>query len=459
MPKVSVVVPVYNSIGYIRECIESLLNQTLKDIEIIVVDAGSNDGTIGILNEYLQSDKRIKIVQSEKKSMGYQYNLGISIASGEYIGFLESDDYIALTMYEELVEILDHKDIDYVKSDFQMFVELGEKSFLDVNVLSMEMASLYNKEIEPRKYPQILYRDVNMWNGLYRLDFIRNNHIKLNETPKAAFQDTGFVLQSFCLATKIMYVKINSYKYRRDNIGSSTYKPETIQFVIWEFLYLYSMVGNSIKLSDDMKACIFNRFFGLYSGFYKNLPVLENLSDKSIHEIENVRDKFIKLHNEISYPAKMLYGISNSVDMYLLFNNPEIFDKTRRLYSEHKKKMVNDFGAYIERYKRVFIFGAGVRGGACGILLRNNHYSGELFYCDNNRNKWGKSFINIKIISPNESIALYNREGALFIIANANYWCDIYKQLIDCGIRSSDVIPMMPCNITEAFEIHWGDKD
>ena len=93
-PKVSVIMPSLNVVSYIRECIESVVNQTLKDIEIICVDAGSTDGTLEVLEEYTAKDNRIKLLHSDKKSYGYQMNMGIDAATGEYIGIVETDDYI-----------------------------------------------------------------------------------------------------------------------------------------------------------------------------------------------------------------------------------------------------------------------------------------------------------------------------------------------------------------------------
>lgn len=115
--KISIILPSLNVGHYISECMESAINQTLEDIEIICVDAGSTDGTLEILREYERRDSRIKVVVSDKKSMGYQYNLGMNTASGEYIGFLEGDDYIPREMYKELYDVAHANDVDFVKSD------------------------------------------------------------------------------------------------------------------------------------------------------------------------------------------------------------------------------------------------------------------------------------------------------------------------------------------------------
>ena len=101
-PKVSVVVPVYNVEKYLRQCLDSLVNQTLKEIEIICVDDGSVDSSKEIIREYIQKDQRVKLIAKEKNSgYGNSMNQGFDMASGEYIGILESDDFAELTMYEK----------------------------------------------------------------------------------------------------------------------------------------------------------------------------------------------------------------------------------------------------------------------------------------------------------------------------------------------------------------------
>jgi len=99
MPLVSIIMPSLNVVSYIEECLQSAINQTLKDIEIICIDAGSTDGTREVITKYLLTDKRIRLIDSTVKSYGYQVNLGIHEARGEYIGILETDDYVDCEMY------------------------------------------------------------------------------------------------------------------------------------------------------------------------------------------------------------------------------------------------------------------------------------------------------------------------------------------------------------------------
>lgn len=123
LAKVAVIIPSLNSARYIDECIQSVQNQSLKDLQILCVDAKSEDGTLEILAHYAKNDDRIQIILSDKKSYGYQMNLGIKAAKAEYIGIVESDDYIKARMYEELYSLAKAKDCEVVKSDMLDFVD------------------------------------------------------------------------------------------------------------------------------------------------------------------------------------------------------------------------------------------------------------------------------------------------------------------------------------------------
>ena len=120
-PKVSVIIPVYNVEKYLAKCIESVINQTLTEIEIICVDDGSTDLCPKILDEYASKDKRIKVIHKENEGYGKTMNIGLDLAQGEYIGLVESDDYILPNMYEILYKKAKENDLDLIKSNFYFF--------------------------------------------------------------------------------------------------------------------------------------------------------------------------------------------------------------------------------------------------------------------------------------------------------------------------------------------------
>ena len=210
-PKVSIVIPSLNSINYIDECLQSVINQTLKDIEIICVDANSTDGTLEYLKDLEKKDRRVKVIVSDKKSYGYQMNLGINAANGEYLGIVESDDYIKLDMYERLYKVAKEQDCEVLKCDLERFWGNRENRVFKYAPISYRddlYGKLFNKkDLNTLKTFSIISPLKDTFNmnqpGLYRLDFINKFNIRFNETPGASYQDNGFWFMMHVLAQKI----------------------------------------------------------------------------------------------------------------------------------------------------------------------------------------------------------------------------------------------------------------
>ena len=118
MAKVSVVVPIYNVEQYLRQCLDSVVNQTLKDIEIICVNDGSKDSSLDIIMEYVNKDTRVKVIDKPNSGYGHSMNCGFDMVTGEYIGIVESDDYAELDMFEKLYNCAKENDLDVCKSGF-----------------------------------------------------------------------------------------------------------------------------------------------------------------------------------------------------------------------------------------------------------------------------------------------------------------------------------------------------
>ena len=146
MCKVSIIVPTYNVAPYIRECMDSLVQQTLKEIEIICIDAASDDGTREVLEEYAGKDTRVRILEDIKHSTGYAKNIGVEQAKGQYIGIVESDDYVAKTMFERLYNCAVVHDTDIVKANYKSFTGDGAKRIYALKAVSLDMND-YNRVI------------------------------------------------------------------------------------------------------------------------------------------------------------------------------------------------------------------------------------------------------------------------------------------------------------------------
>ena len=118
MPKISVIVPIYNVEKYLRECLDSIINQTFEDLEIILLDDGGQDSCPQIIDEYAASDKRIVAIHKENGGYGHTMNVGLSRATGEYVGIVEPDDYVHPRMYQRLYELAENMNLDIIKADF-----------------------------------------------------------------------------------------------------------------------------------------------------------------------------------------------------------------------------------------------------------------------------------------------------------------------------------------------------
>lgn len=257
MAKVSIIVPTYNVKRYLEECLNSIVGQTLKDLEIICVNDGSTDTSLEILKKYAASDDRIIIIDKKNAGYGCAMNDGLDRASGEYIGIVEPDDYVDLHMYEDLYRIAKEKDLDIVKADFYRFVcgKDGEvrKSY---DALSKDGTG-YNEVIDPKENDKIFRYVLNTWSGIYRRGFIEKYHIRHNTTPGASFQDNGFWFQTFCLAERIYFVNRPYYMNRRDNPNSSVKSREKVYCMNEEYQFIYQFL--------DEHADLKKRFIYVYS--------------------------------------------------------------------------------------------------------------------------------------------------------------------------------------------------
>ena len=308
--KISVIMPVLNGMPYLKTALTSVLDQSVKDIEVIVVDAGSRDGSVQYVEEQKKHDSRIKLLYSECKSMGYQYNLGIQNADGEYVGFCESDDYLASDMLEKLYRTAEERgEMDFIKSDFFMFIGTAGNEFsIKYEVLSSKYRHLYGKKINIEVMPELLFRDVNMWNGIYRKDFIEKKGIRLNETQGASFQDIGFIEQVLLSGADGLYITDAYYHYRRDNEGSSVYK-DTAVYVLQELSYILRFVEERKDIKEKYGDLILDRLFDFFCDRYgrKLYYDLPGTFDEFIKEIQKVLKKYTeKCRNEgIDMPSSV----------------------------------------------------------------------------------------------------------------------------------------------------------
>jgi len=250
MVKVSVLVPTLNVRPYIEECLDSIVNQTLRAIEIICIDAGSTDGTLEVLREYAQKDSRIRVIQSDKKSYGYQMNLGLDAATGEYIGIVESDDYIREDMYEHQYTLANSADLDLIKADYKIFYGDKEHRKFVSRKISTDNER-YNRIINYNENADIFNVNVVIWTGIYKSSFIKDNNIRFNETPGASYQDNGFNFQVLALAKRVWCMDDDFYRLRRDNPNSSVFNKNKVYVLCEEYDFIKRFISE--KFPQDVQ--------------------------------------------------------------------------------------------------------------------------------------------------------------------------------------------------------------
>lgn len=282
MPKVSVIVPVYNVEPYLRECMESIVRQTLRDIEIICVNDGSTDGSLAILKEYAGKDDRIILIDKENGGYGLAMNTGLDRATGEYIGIVEPDDYVALTMYEDLYETAAANDLDLVKADFYKFYTSDERIILRYTHLCRDPED-YGTVFKPTERMKSFLYVMNTWSGIYRLSFLREKGIRHNETPGAAFQDNGFWFQTFMYAERAMILDKPYYRVRRDNPNSSIRNPSKVYAMNIEYDHIRKLIERDPEMWEKMKGMYWHKRYHNYDGTLKRIdPSFVNEYRKTI---------------------------------------------------------------------------------------------------------------------------------------------------------------------------------
>lgn len=219
---ISIIVPIYNSEKFLKECIESIINQSFKNIEIILVNDGSTDNSLKICEYYANIDKRIKIINKKNEGVSVARNVGIKNANGKYIGFVDSDDFINLTMYENLYNIMNKYNVDFVMCKyFRVDENLNIKEvnepfkygYLEKNcIIDTILAPMIGSKLNDMSSPKIIGSN---WRCLYKKDIIIKNKLmfknkKIAEDMLFNLSYIGRIESAFVIDKPLYYYRYNS---------------------------------------------------------------------------------------------------------------------------------------------------------------------------------------------------------------------------------------------------------
>lgn len=211
MIKVSVIIPIYNVEKYLYECINSVINQTLKNIEIICVNDGSTDKSQLILENFSKKDKRIKIINQQNKGLSIARNVGLENSIGDYIYFLDSDDFMAQPNVLELMyETCNNEKLDFLEGRFYFYFSKNlkkiSKKIVSINNKTLGL-TLHKANIEKKSYGSVV------WNKMYNKYFLKKNKLKFLEN--VYYEDLEFTYKLYQLSKNCKYIDIFTVNYRQ----------------------------------------------------------------------------------------------------------------------------------------------------------------------------------------------------------------------------------------------------
>jgi len=312
MTKISVVVPIYNVEKFLPQALDSIIKQTYSNLEIILVDDGSTDNSGLICEEYAKNDLRIKVIHKENGGLGSAYNTGIQSATGNYIAFVEPDDWIEENMYEVMLKKAIEYDCDVVKCGFYIYNSLADcTDVVAVKIPHVECCEPKEK-FKIEDYPLLCAYHSSIWTYLYKADFVKQ--IKFNEVKGAGYVDCPFVFEVLCKASSILLIPDNFYHYRCENHGNSTVLADKS---------LLAMPERFIEAKEIIKK--YNKYETLKEIFYlhassANFPCFSRIEDNYFKKyFDKLKELFYDIKADDSF--KFLYLKRYKVKIKAINNN------------------------------------------------------------------------------------------------------------------------------------------
>lgn len=304
---ISIIVPVYNTEKYLRRCIDSVLNGTYKDFELILVNDGSVDNSGKICNEYSLKDNRIKVVHLKNTGVSNARNVGLELAKGDYIGFLDSDDFIKENMYEFLLTELLDKNVD-ISGCFFNFLNLENRLVCKITEEEKQFAKVYNgKEfcelLYSKSYFNVLF--VSVWNKLYRKEVFKNIRFEQSYAEDEQIMVKLVLDKTISISDKMLYIytqnlsSLTNLKFSEKNLifidileeRLKIFKKEDMKDLYFKTLKLYIniFIEYNFKAKENQVHFNFSKFKNLvYKLIMLNINFKKNITRRELIKL-NVR--------------------------------------------------------------------------------------------------------------------------------------------------------------------------
>lgn len=281
MELISVIVPVYNVEAYVAKCIESIQNQSYQNLEIILVDDGSTDDSGDICDQYAAYDDRIKVIHQENGGLSAARNTGIEAANGDYIGFVDSDDYIGLTVYEDMLHLLKENNLDIIE-----FTAFRDKNGTIIEGCNDGKLEIFDKDDALRLAMHDCF--VAAWSKLYKRSAIGDVRFPIGRK----FEDTATSYLYVANSNRVGHINRCYYYYRLNpnSITQTSFDPKSR----WDFVIGYEerlqyAINHYLPYVDDCNSLLMKAVLSCLTAYYANPKGNQVYYDKCKHLIDTYR--------------------------------------------------------------------------------------------------------------------------------------------------------------------------
>lgn len=307
MPKVSIIVPIYNVEKYLDRCMQSLLKQTLKDIEIVMVDDGSPDNCPKMCDEYARRDERVKVIHKQNAGLGYARNSGLEIATGEYVAFVDSDDYAELSAYERMYNSVNNHKADAIFSGIKTETAPGVWKEEETGGLEsvLNKSETYDFVLGMVANPPGVKEDrshsMSVWHSLYKKEIIDKYNLCFVSEREYASEDIPFQVDFLTKCNKIVVLPFVCYYYCLNGTSlTATFRKEKFQ----RYVDLRNLLIKKLGKSNETLLRVNRLFIGNIRVLMSQLIVNVNIERKDI--LTSMVSHAVWKDIRLSYKAKYL---------------------------------------------------------------------------------------------------------------------------------------------------------
>lgn len=391
-PRVSVIVPVYNTKRYLPQCLDSICSQTIEELEIICVDDGSTDGSGELLDGYALRDPRVRVLHRPNRGYGAAMNAGLEAARGEYIGIVESDDCIQPQMYETLCRAAAENDLDLVKADAYYWIESAGYQH---RIHYKHLEDAYDRVLGDEDRNVFFDFYMNIWTGIYKRAFLEEHGIRFHESPGASYQDNGFWIQTLCYCSRAMWLSQAFYLYRQDNPEASVKSRGKMMAMAEEYEHLAGILR---ERGDDrfLPYCYYYRLLRDRGTFFRVADEYKREFCGQLQKDFAAYKSYIKGNGWLD---KWFRGAAKEPDALCA----GVIQKKEEIRGR------------LERAPGVIVYGAGLRGDAVFRGLYNEGYYEKIRCFAVSQDPPEGQLAGRKILQIEEALASY--PGALVVVA------------------------------------------